>query len=355
MRVQQFLLPLLLLTWVTPSPVKGQTRASAPDQAQGQSTAQTSADLEEAGRQHALGVELFKEKKYDEALVAAKRAVELREKSLGAEHYLTRASLSNLSQVYIAKQDYGEAIKVLRRLLPIYEKVLKPGSDEVFKTLEQLASLSFYERKLDDAEKAYKRNLELRESTAGDSSPQTARALFMLASFYHFTGKPEQAKPLYHRAISIWEKNEEASADSPEYMTTLERYSCLLSKDKHDAEAEELSKRAVLLRGHRPKNTDNGKGSEIELQGGVLNGSAINKPAPHYPETARQTREQGTVVVRVVVDESGRVVLACAISGPEGLRDASENAAYGWRFTPTRLSGVPVRVTGTISFHFELR
>jgi tetratricopeptide (TPR) repeat protein len=172
---------VLLLARVAPSAVKGQAEGTLPGQSQAQAPTQGDADLAEAGRQHALAVSLFNEKKYDEALVAAKRAAELREKSLGAEHFLTRASLNNLAQVYIARRDYGEALKILQRLLPIYEKVLKPGSEEMFKTLELFAALAGRERKPGDAERAYKRNLELREAASGDS-PQTARALYLLAS-----------------------------------------------------------------------------------------------------------------------------------------------------------------------------
>lgn len=117
-----------------------------------------------------------------------------------------------------------------------------------------------------------------------------------------------------------------------------------------------MSSRAYELIGRADGKAATGaNGSETEIQGGVLNGKAISKPAPHYPPAAREAREQGVVVVRVIVDESGRIVLACAISGPRGLREASEGAAYGWRFTPTLLSGMPVKVTGTITFNFQLQ
>jgi TonB family protein len=213
--------------------------------------------------------------------------------------------------------------------------------------------LSLRERRPGDAEKAYKRNLELREA-AGADSPQTAHALSLLASFYQFSGRPDQAKPLYQRAVSIWEKG--AAPPPPEYVTALERYSCLLRKDDREAEAEALKSRASELVGQRggsaPADAD---GAGMEVRGGVLNGKAVVKPTPHYPSEAREAREQGAVVVSVIVDESGRVILACAISGPRKLRDASEAAAYGWRFTPTLLSGMPVKVSGIITFNFTLQ
>jgi TonB family protein len=332
--------------------VRAQVATSSPSQSQ--SSAQLEIDLAEAGKQHALAVQLFNAKKYEEALTAAKRALELREKSLGAEHYLTRTSLYNLAQIYLAKQDYEQSLKAFRRLLPVQEKVLKPGSDETIKTLERIATLSAILHKPDDVEKTYKRILELRESSSGADSPQTARALYRLATFYHLTAHGEQAKPLYRRAISIWEKS--AGSETSEYVEALERYSCLLRKDDHEQEAEELERRAgEVERRKEDKGVASSADSEIEIRGGVLNGKAISRPVPSYPEAARQAREQGAVVVRVMVDETGRVIMACAISGARGLRDESERTAYAWRFTPTLLSGVPVKVTGLITFNFNLQ
>jgi TonB family protein len=90
------------------------------------------------------------------------------------------------------------------------------------------------------------------------------------------------------------------------------------------------------------------------ISGGVLNGKAISKPAPPYPAVAKAARASGTVVVQVEVDEKGNVTSAKAISGHPLLRAAAESAARQARFSPTLLSGKPVRVTGTITYNFEL-
>ncbi len=85
---------------------------------------------------------------------------------------------------------------------------------------------------------------------------------------------------------------------------------------------------------------------------GVLTGSAKSKVIPPYPPAARAANVAGSVVVQITVDESGKVISASAVSGPGLLRQAATQAAYGWRFSPTQLSGQPVKVTGTISFNF---
>ena len=90
------------------------------------------------------------------------------------------------------------------------------------------------------------------------------------------------------------------------------------------------------------------------VSGGVLNGKATSLPTPPYPAAAKAVRASGTVTVQVTIDESGRVVSASAVSGHPLLRSAAEQAARGARFSPTLLSGQPVKVTGVITYNFNL-
>jgi TonB family protein len=90
------------------------------------------------------------------------------------------------------------------------------------------------------------------------------------------------------------------------------------------------------------------------ISGGVLNGTALNLPSPYYPDNARRLRMAGIVVVEVVVDETGKVIAANATSGPPSLRDVSVQAALKARFSPTKLSGQPVKVSGVINYRFAL-
>lgn len=90
------------------------------------------------------------------------------------------------------------------------------------------------------------------------------------------------------------------------------------------------------------------------VSGGVLNGTAISLPPPVYPEAAKRMRTQGLVVVDVILDETGKVVSANASSGPSMLRDAAVQAALKARFSPTKLSGQPVKVSGVINYKFSL-
>lgn len=90
------------------------------------------------------------------------------------------------------------------------------------------------------------------------------------------------------------------------------------------------------------------------ISGGILNGRATSLPAPVYPEMAKRARASGLVEVEVVIDITGKVISSKATKGHSLLMQAAEQAAKQARFTPTLLSGQPVRVTGTITYNFTL-
>ncbi|HLG14385.1 MAG TPA: TonB family protein [Blastocatellia bacterium] len=81
---------------------------------------------------------------------------------------------------------------------------------------------------------------------------------------------------------------------------------------------------------------------------------AIRKASPQYPLLAKAARVVGVVVVEVTIDEEGRVFAARTRSGHPLLKNAAENAARGWLFSPRTLGGRPVKVIGTLSINFTL-
>jgi len=91
---------------------------------------------------------------------------------------------------------------------------------------------------------------------------------------------------------------------------------------------------------------------KIVVFGGILQGKATSRPLPVYPPIAKAARAQGNVVVQILVDENGNVACAQALSGHPLLRQATIEAAWQAKFTPTRLNGVPVKVAGTLTYNF---
>jgi len=88
------------------------------------------------------------------------------------------------------------------------------------------------------------------------------------------------------------------------------------------------------------------------ISGGVLNGKAVHLVTPPYPAIARSAHASGQVNVQVLIDENGNVVAAHATNGHPLLQAAAVAAARASKFSPTKLSGQPVKVNGVIIYNF---
>lgn len=314
-------------------------------QEQNKSSAEALAEASELSR---TVVRLHGEGKYDEALPLGKRALELREAVLGADHETVQGARLNLAELYTAMKKYGEAQKLVERLLTTHEKNVGPEDAGAAIFLDKLAFLAYVQRDFNKAEGAYKRALAIREKAFGQEHAEFATSLYALAEFYRYRGKLESAQPLYERAALLREKL--FGRENPEYLQARDKYYCLAyegrGKDR-DRKLKEFGEKLGVT-------SKSAKASTVD--GGVLNGRAISLPRPSYPDEARRRRLQGTVIVRVTVDELGRVIEAADMcNGNPLLVAGSLQSARAARFTPTKLSGQPVKVTGVITYNFVQR
>lgn len=76
--------------------------------------------------------------------------------------------------------------------------------------------------------------------------------------------------------------------------------------------------------------------------------------APVYPDIARAARVEGLVILEATIDERGLVTDARVLRSVPLLDAAALAALKQWRYTPTLLNGVPVRVLMTVTFRFSL-
>ena len=86
---------------------------------------------------------------------------------------------------------------------------------------------------------------------------------------------------------------------------------------------------------------------------GVLNMKASLDTLPTYPQKAKDMGIEGRVDVQLLVNEDGEVIFANPLSGPETLWAESVKAAVGARFTPMKLAGQPIKITGRVIFDFK--
>ena len=104
--------------------------------------------------------------------------------------------------------------------------------------------------------------------------------------------------------------------------------------------------------GTTPRPSPPDEPSNRPVNAGVLNSRAINLTKPAYPPIAKQMRAEGQVVVQVLVDETGNVMSAKAMSGNPLLRASAEAAARQSRFNPVRVDNQAVKATGVVLYNF---
>lgn len=335
----------LILTFVASlsCPIGGQTTNVSTQPLTQESTA-TSPELTEATRLSHEAVRLYDQKKYDDALSSARRALELREKALGSDHELVATSLYNLAGIYRAQERYADAETLYKRALKILERKFGVDDNLLTDTIEQIGLMRFVQGNNGDAQKLYLRALGIKEKTFGPGHIETAKSLSILGRFFERANNPDKAVVYFKRSLAIREKA--LAPDHPDLAEALENCACALMLNDQVDDGGQYLERASKIRKLAESET-------VRPHSGFLQGSALQRVEPSYPAEARQRRVRGSVVVEVTLDVCGRVMSAQAVSGPDELRAASVSAARRWQFTPTRIGGRLVKVIGTITFNFN--
>lgn len=370
--------------------------------AMGQSTQQVSTIDQQTDAQRAAKAELneaaraYKAGEFAEAQRHSERALQLDPSSKVAPTFIARAIHSQFRM----GDESTENVAIAREAITAYEKLLliNPEDEESFKAI-----LELYDA-IGENELQYSWILR-RAVNAAVSDTKRAEAYVILASkdwncSYTITERPDSKRitdkkrgdaiivyrapkdqrefdkalqcvrrglDMVESAISL--NTEDAIAWS--FKTNLLLEWAKLSEmegdknraDDYRKQANEAQTRTTELPDKQQQDT---KHVELEnrdtidqstaavVMGTVLVGKAISKPLPPYPPQAKSERAHGTVVVEVMIDEEGKVIKAKAVSGDKRLRAAAERAAMQARFSPTILSGRPVKVTGVIKYNFSL-
>jgi TonB family protein len=300
--------------------------------------------LTEAANLNSTVKKLFAEGKFDEALPLAKRVLEIRERVLGADDDRVVAALMNLAEIYNEKRKFGDAQALFERVLAIYEKKVGPNDLNVAIVLDRLGPIYFNRRLDHDAEQSLSRAVSIKEKVLGAEDVAVANSLDSLGQVYRLRGDAKKAEPLFDRALMIMQKA--LPEDSPAISSLFKHYSCLLYETRQPEKLKGLNHKYV------PPKQEQGAGNDYPT-GEVLNGKAIRLVQPSYPDEARRARASGVVVVSVSIDEQGKVIEAHDRCGSDPvLAKPSLAAALESQFTPTKLSGQPVKVTGVIVYNF---
>lgn len=113
--------------------------------------------------------------------------------------------------------------------------------------------------------------------------------------------------------------------------------------------------RAFSRKGDTMENPEreNTEPAELIIAVGMLDGRAVEKPAPCYPVLVEKAHLGGRTVVEVLINTKGEVEHAGIVSGHPVVYNAVLEAARQAKFWPTLVQGQPVKVSGFLSYDLD--
>lgn len=183
--------------------------------------------------------------KYALAQPPYERALEIYEKSLGKNHYQVAISLDNLAELHRSQGKYADVERLYKRSFAIYEMVLGKNHPDVAQSLTNLADLYRHQREYSKAEPLYIRALQMQEAALGNEDPTVARTLTNLAELYTAQGRYSESEPLYQKALEITERA--FGRNHPRAATSLNNLAGLYRAQGKYSASEPLYQRALEI------------------------------------------------------------------------------------------------------------
>ncbi|MEO1145547.1 MAG: tetratricopeptide repeat protein [Cyanobacteria bacterium J06638_22] len=243
------LLLLLLIGMVTPLVlVLDDTRpaiAQAPNQTASSLTPEQTAMLEEATQLNRQVLALHQQGRYQEAMLLAEQALEMREAILSESHPDVAISLNNLALLHEELGNYAAAEPLYERSLRICETLFGADHPDVALSLNNLAELYRSQGDYDSAEALLQRSLAIFEGALGENDPTLAQSLNNLAELYRIRGDYAAAAPLYQRALAI--RAAALGNRHPDVAQSLNNLALLYHSQGDYAAAEPLYERSLAM------------------------------------------------------------------------------------------------------------
>jgi tetratricopeptide (TPR) repeat protein len=150
-----------------------------------------------------LGATAWQQGRNPEAETLLGRALEAQRRALGPENIDTLYSMDNLAVVYMNEGKYPQAETLLARTLEAQRRVLGPEHTDTLASMNNLAVVYESEGKYPQAEKLFSQNLQIQRRVLGAEHPETLRSMHNLADIYMRQGLYAQAQTLDSQILDI--------------------------------------------------------------------------------------------------------------------------------------------------------
>ncbi len=98
-----------------------------------------------------------------------------------------------------------------------------------------------------------------------------------------------------------------------------------------------------------------GKDAPTAVPAGVMAGNLLLHVMPKYPQTAKDAKIEGVVVLHAIVGKEGLIENLQVVSGPKELLQSSLDAVQQWTYKPYLLNGYPVEVDTTVTVRYSVQ
>ena len=200
-----------------------------------------------------------------------------------------------------------------------------------------------------------RRVLTIREKLLGPDHSLVAESLRDLAKLLSAANKNKEAVTTYQRFVTTFEKTIEGQG--PEMVEVLEEYVCLLmdngGNNSNPNAALEIQKRLYRLENGFDFNEADNHPVKKLAKGGLLINKRLQSETPRYPEERMFPRVSGLVIMKLKVDEQGKVVSATRLCGHHTLASAFEKTLLKTTYAPTLIAGKPTKVSAIAMHQFN--
>lgn len=265
-------------------------------------------------------------------------------------------SLVQMARFYRALGDFARPEVLYQKALTAAERAL--GSDAPIYTgyKHELAGYYHARRKYNLAEKYYREAFAQRVHRLGRKHVDVGASINDLGVLYENKAIFTKAQTYYTHALRI--REELLGSDHTETIETVEHMVRLLSKTNKSSVARELMIRAQSVRQtlvdlyNRDKTNPNQIYTLDEVH---RNPQVKTKTAPEYTYQARIARQEGSVLLQVVINSSGQAAhFRLLRSLGLGLDEKAVEAVNQWTFRPARKDGKRVAVLANLEILFSL-
>lgn len=297
---------------------------------------------------YAEGMQLYKQKKYEEVVKLFSKAV--KQEDLKRNHEIWNV----LGLSYIEISDLKNARKAIRKAVDYNSTSANYRANLAYVNL----LLGKYDDSLYESEKAISLDPQnenghyfrgLSNLWKGNFEDATADADRLIAINSAFTNAYIlKADSLLYIYGNKWEESENSFENLDFFKKSIDILeNCVVAcKISDQAVVKEKISDLQVFYNHFSKKKKSSNYTEVKV---------LTKPRPGYPDSAKYRGTQGEILLAVLFESSGEIGRVLVLKGlPNGLSERAIKAAKAIQFEPAKEDGKPVSVVKRIQYNFTI-